>query len=302
MNYFYLAHSVMSLECLKDLVSKEYSPDLVIIHKNRDREILSESFYFPMIEFCRSKNIELIESENIIDLKERVKIFDIGICVGFMDILKKDFFEIPENGILNLHCGKLPEYRGRAPISRSIMNGEKYLTVTIHKIDEGVDSGDVCKEFKIEITKDDDVNTIYKKCSESASDMLIYCLNELKENKLKFLKQSSDLSVNKVINDEERKINWEDDEVKIFNKIRALTSPYPCAYSLYNGKRYLFLKAEVSDEKNTDNKLPGTITEIFKNSLSVASGNGLLRIFQIADEKLDEINFKEQFNNGDKFE
>lgn len=302
MNYFYLAHSKMSLECLKDLVSKKYSPDLVIIHKNRDREKLSESFYFPMIEFCRSKNIELIESENINDLKERVKIFDIGICVGFMDILKKDFFEIPENGILNLHCGKLPKYKGRAPISRSIMNGEKNLTVTVHKIDEGVDSGDICKELNIEITKDDDVNTIYKKCSESASDMLIYCLNELKENKLKFFKQSSDLTVNKVINDEERKINWEDDEVKIFNKIRALTLPYPCAYSLYKGKRYLFLKAQVSNEKNTDSKLPGTITNIFANGLTVASGNGLLRIFQIADEKLDEINFKEQFKNGDKFE
>ncbi|MFZ1321591.1 MAG: formyltransferase family protein [Ignavibacteria bacterium] len=302
MNYFYMAHSVMSLDCLKDLVSKNYSPGLVIIHKNRDRKKLSENFYIPVRELCSSNNIELIETEEINNLKKRIENFDTGICVGFMDILKKDFFEIPEKGIMNLHCGKLPEYRGRAPISRSIMNGEKYITVSVHKIDEGVDSGDICKELKIEIIEEDDVNTIYKKCSESASDILIDCLNELKENKLKFLKQSSDLAANKVINNEERKINWEDDKVKNFNKIRALTAPYPCAYSLFKGGEYLFLKAKISDEFNDENIQSGTVAKVSDNEIVIKSGNGFLRILKVTDEKLKELNLKVLFKGGDIFE
>ncbi|HQY52781.1 MAG TPA: formyltransferase family protein [Ignavibacteria bacterium] len=302
MNYFYLAHSVMSLDCLKDLVSKNYSPALVIIHKSRDRKKLSESFYSPMIEFCRSKKIELIETEDINNLKKRIENFKTGICVGFMDILNKDFFEIPENGILNLHSGKLPEYRGRAPISRSIMNGEKYVTVSVHKIDEGVDSGDICKELKIEIAEEDDVNTIYKKCSESASVILVDCLNELKGGKLEFHKQESDERANKIINNEERKINWESNAVINYNKIRALTAPYPCAYSIFKGSEYLFLKAKTSDEFNDENLQSGTVVKVSDNEIVIKSGNGFLRIFKVTDENLNEVNFKELFNEGDIFE
>ena len=168
MKFFYLAHGVMSNVCLRNLIEKKYVPDFVVVHKNYEREKLLESFYKPIENLCKNSSIKLLKTSSISELQKDIEGNDLGICVGFMEIIKKDIFEIPNYGILNLHCGKLPKYRGRAPISRTIMNGEKHLIISVHKIDEGVDSGDILNETKILIEDIDDVNSLYEKCSEKS--------------------------------------------------------------------------------------------------------------------------------------
>jgi len=301
MKFFYLAHSIMSLECLKGLVANNLIPGLAVIHKSLNRMKPEKEFYIPVKEFCLENKIELSETDDIKELKEKLSEFNIGVCVGFMSILKKEIFSIPEYGILNYHCGKLPEYRGRAPISRSIMNGEEFLTITVHQIDEGVDSGDICKEYKIKISKEDDVNTLYHKCSGVSSVIISECLGDIKERKLNFSKQISDKPANKIISDEERKINWNENANAIFNKIRALTFPYPCAYFYFNNKKYLILKSIPVSENVKSESVAGTVTSMSDYKIEIETGEGKLIISSITDEYLKEIKFKEQFKTGDLF-
>jgi len=81
-----------------------------------------------------------------------------------------------------------------------------------------------------------------------------------------------------------------------------LTAPYPCAYSIFKGSEYLFLKAKTSDEFNDKNLQSGTVVKVSDNEIVIKSGNGFLRIFKVTDENLNEVNFKELFNEGDIFE
>ena len=219
-----------------------------------------------------------------------------------MEIIKKDIFEIPKYGILNLHCGKLPKYRGRAPISRTILNGDKHLIISIHKIDEGVDSGDILNETEI-LIEDDDVNSLYKKCSEKSSESIIESLKKIESGNPTFLKQdiSPDSKANKKISSEERKINWGDDIIKIRNLIRALVPPYPCAISVFDVEEYSFLSSEINSYEKDDNRDNGEIINIDNNSILINCSNGILKIKKITDRNSSIINMKEKFKIGDIF-
>lgn len=303
MKFFYLAHGIMSYVCLRNLVEKKYFPDFIVVHRDFEKEKLLESFYKPIENLCENSSIKLLQTSSISELHKDIDRNDLGICVGFMEIIKKDIFELPKYGILNLHCGKLPKYRGRAPISRTIMNGEKCLVISIHKIDEGVDSGDILNETEILIEDNDDVNSLYKKCSEKSAESIFDSIKKIESGNPVFLKQdiSPVSKPNKKITSQERRINWADDIIKIRNLIRALVPPYPCAYGVLDDEEYNFLASEINSHKKDDNLDNGEIINIENNSLLINCSSGILKINKITDKNSSLIDVKEKFKIGDKF-
>jgi methionyl-tRNA formyltransferase len=290
----------MGLECLKGLITKNYPPEFVVIHKNFEIEKKFQEFYQPIEKICSDYNIPLIKTEKVSEINDNFIGFDFGICVGFMEIIGKDILEIPKLGIFNLHCGKLPNYRGRAPISRTIMDGNDELTMILHKMDEGVDSGDILYEFKIQIDIDDDANTLYKKCCDVSSDTVINGVEKLySQNSISDIFQKQDLTLkpkpNKKISDEERKINWDNNIKSIHNLIRALTPPYPCAYSTYDNRKFYFIKSEIFSIDTCKARNIGEIYFVDEDYLLINCKDGLLKIIEVQNEESKKINFEEVF-------
>ncbi len=299
MKFFILIHSVSSLVCLQKLIEKGYKPDLVIMHDKYEREKLQNIFFLPVEKLCNKHEIDFIKSDKPSELKDSIRKYELGVCVGYMKILRKDFFEIPRYGIFNLHCGKLPEYRGRAPISRTIMNGDKDLIITLHKIDEGVDSGPIAIETKIKITSKDDVNTLYKKFSENSYKTIVELLKAIGRGKLKLKKQRrTRKKAYTVLSENDCRINWRKEQNDIYNKIRALKSPYPCAYAEMNSEKYLFVNSAVT--KSRANASPGVISKITKDAIYITTGDNLIKITEIVKDGV-KINFNKKFKPGDKF-
>jgi len=296
--YFYLAHGVMALEGLKGLIEKNIPPGFVIIHKDFEIQKMYDSFYAPAEKLCADYDIPLLKPAMLSDVKNGFKNYEFGICAGFMEIIGKDVFDIPKHGILNLHCGKLPYYRGRAPISRTIMDGNNFLTMTLHKIDEGVDSGDLLLEEEIEIEINDDVNMIYSKCCVNAADVIIKGIEKLLTGgKSIFIKQDLSLKEkpNKKITDIERKIDWEKGVTDIHNLVRALTIPYPCAYAEYGNRKYNFIKSEIFDRDRCNARQPGELYFADDEYVLINCTDGLLKLTDIRDEHNQKINYEEIF-------
>lgn len=303
MKFFYLAHGIMSLVCLRDLLKEKYFPDFVIIHEDYEKEKLKETFFKPIEELCNNNCISLIRKKSISGFKEKIEGYEFGLCLGFMEIIKKEIFELPKYGILNLHCGKLPEYRGRAPISRAIMNGDEFVTLSIHRMDEGVDSGDILQETKIKIEDNDDVNFMYEKCSKESASSVIESIKKIEAGNPVFIKQNIEPNskANRKISYEERVINWKDDVRKIHNLIRALKPPYPGAFGTINNKAYLFISSEIYSSKRNDNLKNGEIIDFIDNSILLNCSNGVLKINKISDKISSTVNTKETFKIGDIF-
>jgi len=303
MKYFILAFGEMSLRSVGDLISMNTVPAFVVTHKSYLYDEYKEKFYDKLEDLCKTNSVELIKTDNVTELRDKIKDSEVGICAGFMEIIKSDVFDAPKYGILNLHCGELPEYRGRAPISRTIMDGKESLYMTLHKIDEGVDSGDILLEKEIFIEEDDDVNTLYYKCSINSAVIIKDGLELLRTSKVEvFRKQeiSEKNKPHKKITEEERKINWEVSVKQIFNKIRALNIPYPSAYTYLNGVKYFFLKSKPVYSNNIPTSY-GVIKEVSSDFILINCKNGILMIYDIRNESMEQIEIKSTFKEGDIF-
>lgn len=306
--YFFLAHGVMGLKCLAHLCSRNIFPEYVFIHKKREYEKLKESFYLPVESLAGMFNLKLIPVGKISEHKNIISECNIGICAGFMEIIKNDVFDLPPMGILNLHCGKLPEYKGRAPISRAIMNGDKHVIMTLHKIDEGVDSGDILSEIALTTGDDDDVSSMYDKCCEYAGRFVYDNFTLIEKFKMYenisgynrlFVKQFPDgIEPNKRISDDERKINWTKDAVSIHNLVRALAPPYPSAYFIFKDKKYTVVKSKFRKDSDI-NPQPGKILNISVEGMEIYCGKGIILAGKISDENGKLIQIERDFKTGD---
>lgn len=302
MEYFYLAYGKMSLRCLNDLINMNLAPKLVITHKTYDFENQKKEFYNEIDKICKSNNIKIIYTDTIIKHKKDIKGFKLGVCAGFMEIIKKGVFQIPEYGILNLHCGELPYYRGRAPISRTIIDGNDTLFLTIHKMDEGVDSGDILVQKEIIIEEDDDVNSLYYKCSINCASVVNEAITKIATKNDNYTKQ--DLSIkpkpNQKITEEERIINWNDSLKHIYDKIRGLAHPYPSAMTKYNKDVYYIIKSKPLYSIDLK-KSAGKILTIENDFILVECKDGFLMIYEIRNKNFKKVDFKKVFKNGGEF-
>lgn len=300
LNYFYLAHGLMSLDCLKGLVKARRMPDFVVIHVDRERDKLDSEFFFPLIEFCDKHGLKIIEVNKIAEVKSELVKCKIGLCGGFMEILKKEIYSLPEYGILNLHCGKLPAYRGRAPISRTIMNGDKNLVMSIHQIDEGVDSGDLLIEKNVKIEVSDDVNSIYRKCSEKSGELFVKALEVIESGKYKYTPQErTSETPYKTFKLEERKILWSDGVVNSCNKMRALYPPYPQSFFEFNGKKFFVNRARFVSA-NTKKVKFAEVKGLKDNRVLLGLADGELVIINMEDSNRKELLPLKEFKIGDK--
>ena len=113
---------------------------------------------------------------------------DLGIVVSYGLIIPTKILKIPRFGFLNIHPSLLPRWRGAAPIQRAIMNGDKKTGVNIMKLDDGLDTGDICKKIVIEIKETDNNESLSLKLSKLGAEVLMQAVIELQDGNLNFTK------------------------------------------------------------------------------------------------------------------
>ncbi len=116
---------------------------------------------------------------------------DLIVVVAYGKILPKEILELPKHGIINLHVSILPKYRGAAPIQRALMNGEKQSGVTIMRLDEGVDTGDIISAEKFDIAITDNAGDIFKRMEEVGIPLLIKTIACIKNGTATYTKQQN---------------------------------------------------------------------------------------------------------------
>ena len=152
-----------------------------------------------------------------------------------------------KKGFINIHASLLPNWRGAAPIQRSIMNLDRETGISIMKIKEALDSGPICNIYKLAISQNDNKEIISDKLSALAAEKILDNIDDILEDKLKFKDQNhKEATYASKIEKSEGKIDWNDSAEKIIGKINGLY-PNPGVWFIYNGERYKILKAEISN-------------------------------------------------------
>ena len=213
---------------------------------------------------CRTPNSLRDNQEEYNYLKELDA--DIAIVVAYGKIIPEEYLSLVKKGFINIHASLLPKWRGAAPIQRSIMSLEKETGISIMKIGKKLDTGPICNSYKIEITDNDNAETISEKLSALAAEKILDNIDEILDDKIQFKEQNhNQASYAKKIEKTEGQINWKEAAENIIGKINGLY-PSPGAFFIHKGERYKVLKATLTSSS-------GEIGEVLDNYLEISCGN-----------------------------
>ncbi|HEY7130830.1 MAG TPA: methionyl-tRNA formyltransferase [Candidatus Limnocylindrales bacterium] len=207
---------------------------------------------------------------------------DLLIVVGWTRLLGGEVLALPRLGAVGFHASLLPRYRGRAPVNWALIHDEPATGNTMFFLDEGVDTGDIIDQRTIPIGDDDDVRTLYEKVSDAGTEMLLAHLPALKAGTAP--RRAQDHTAATIMprrRPEDGVIDWHRDARSLRNWVRALTVPYPGAFSTLDGRRVIIWQARVGSTTTTEP--PGRLIDAGEGAgeVGVATGDGVLVLERI---------------------
>ena len=218
--------------------------------------------------------------------------FDLAIIVAYGQLIPKNYLDLNKKNFINLHASILPKWRGAAPIQRSIMNLDKETGISVMKINDKLDSGEVSEIFKLKILENENAQSLSERLSNLASEKILNIIDDILDGNVSFKKQDDqNVTYANKIDKSEGRINWNEEAEKIIGKINGLY-PSPGAWFSFNGERHKILKAT----PHGSNGNPG---HVLSESLEIACGKNSLKIIEIQREgkKAQKIN---EFIQGTK--
>lgn len=219
------------------------------------------------------------EKVNSIENIDWLKAFapDLFVLSGYNQILRSGVLEIPEMGTINLHGGKLPQYRGVAPINWQIINGETTGACSVIFVDEGIDTGDIITQKEYDIALDDTAETIVDKTLVIFPNLLVDAIDLIKTKTLTPIRQDDAQGCYYTRRyPRDGQIFWRDmTAFQVHNLIRALVAPYPGAFTYRGGDKVTVWKASLLEQKVVG--VPGRVVMRKKDGVVItAMDRGLL--------------------------
>ena len=218
---------------------------------------------------------------------------DVIVVTAFGQIIPSSILHLPPYGCVNVHASLLPAWRGAAPIQWAVMNGDKVSGVTTMQMNEGLDTGDILLQRELPLAPDETGGSLFDKLSAAGAGLLSETLKALSEGTVTPVRQpeESPTPYAAMLKKQTGCIDWEKGAGEIERMVRAL-DPWPSAYTYLNGKQLKIWKAEplpaaagISGEAPAASgeapAAPGTVTMIGRDSFTVQTGSGTIRILAL---------------------
>ncbi|MBO4468222.1 MAG: methionyl-tRNA formyltransferase [Clostridia bacterium] len=194
---------------------------------------------------------------------------DIIVVVAYGKILPKEILDYPKYGCVNGHASILPRHRGASPIQWAICCGDTETGVTVMKMDEGMDTGDIIDVVKTAIGKTETAEELFERLSHISADLMLKVIDDIEEGKASFKKQPDEgVTYAPIIKKEMAHLDFTQDAETLCNMVRGFYS-WPCAYTVLCGKRIKIIEAEAVRHRYGE---CGTVVEN-RGELIVSCGN-----------------------------
>ena len=222
---------------------------------------------------------------------------DLFVLVFVTDFMPYEVIKMSTSGGINFHPSLLPKYRGGSAINWAVISGEKETGVTVHYIDEGVDTGDIILQEKVTIEPEDSVGSVYfNKLYPLGVSLTTQAVKLIREGRAPRVPQEeSQSSFQSVITEDDVKIDWNKAAETIHNLIRG-SNPSPGAHSLFRGEKIKVWEGEIS-EVDSETR-PGEVFELLEEKgFKVAAGRGSILIKRVqlpGESKITSQQFIEQ--------
>ena len=173
---------------------------------------------------------------------------------------EKALLDLPRLGALNLHGSLLPRYRGRCPVNWVLINGETETGVTLHYMEEKPDRGEIVGQERVAIQPEDTALTLFARMTVAAGTLLREAYPLLRAGTAPRLPQDqSQASYFGGRRPSDGLISWDKDALSVYNLVRAVTHPYPGAFTHLRGKKlFIWAGKPLADPATEPRAAPGS--------------------------------------------
>lgn len=240
--------------------------------------------FTPVKKWALANNIpvyqpQYISDTNFIDLLKSISP-ELIVLISYGKILPKTIINIPSLEAINVHPSLLPKYRGAAPIEWALINGDEETGITVITIREKVDAGEIIRQQRVPVEREDDIFSLKKRLSEIAPLLLIESIEDIKRGVIPEPQKGTPTYARR-LKKEDGLIRWDKTAWQIYNLVRGVKE-WPGAYTYFGGKYIKIYNAFPLDEES--NKKPGEIIKVDRHFIYVACGKGTLRIEEVQME------------------
>lgn len=208
---------------------------------------------------------------------------DLIAVAAYGKILPADILETPSLGCINVHSSLLPKYRGAAPINWAILNGEDETGVTIQRMAEGIDTGDILSQARTAIGIHENAAQLLARLAQIGAELLVETVRELEKGSARPTPQDESRSSHApMLSKELSPMDWGKTARQLHDQVRGLY-PWPSAVAVLDGIRCKVLRTSLLEEET--HQQPGTVLQADKKSLRVACGDG--RVLEILELQPD---------------
>lgn len=228
---------------------------------------------------------------------------DIIVVAAYGKILPKYFIDRPRYGCVNIHGSLLPKYRGAAPIQRAIMAGEKQIGITIMRMDEGLDTGDMMLTGAID-AEGKYYDEVHAGLSDLGAELIVKAMKMIEDGTVTYTKQNdAEMTYAAKITKEDMTVGFTTDADTVLRTVRALS---PTAVTYLNGKSVKLVAARRIDAPAAE---AGTVVALGAKGegyIDVACAVGTVRLTRIIPEGKKEMSCGDfvrgrGISAGDKF-
>ncbi len=288
MKIVFFGTSAFGLPSLEAIQGSHHTISLVVTTPDKPKGRNLQLTPTPVKEWAVSHGLKVLEAskENILSFEEVLKkeAADVFVVISFGVILPKAIFSIPSVAPLNIHSSLLPRYRGPAPIHWAILNGDARTGVTVMRIAESMDTGDLLLQESTPIDDDEDEPALHARLADMGARLLLRGLVFLEEKKDFFEPQDEKLATYaRKITKEDGRILWNLPAARIHNQVRALAG-WPGAFTFFKDKRIIIRKASVADGKSAPEESGRILAASAQEGLLVAAGGEVLCIEELQME------------------
>ncbi len=220
---------------------------------------------------------------------------DIIFAVGYKYIVNGNIYNFAKIITLNIHGSLLPKYKGRGPLIRAIMNGDKFTGITVHEIDNSCDGGRILFQKKIKLPANFTGWQMLQIYTKIYPKIIQICIEKVKKKNFKLIKQKMNKNIYPSVTEEDRTINWNTNSKIIYNKIRAFSKPFNGSITYFNNKKIYINDVKIIKIKKKMKIKNGTILRIIRKRIHVKTNNNLFSISLLNTNDLEFILINHHF-------
>jgi methionyl-tRNA formyltransferase len=284
-----LAYQDIGWVCLDELLALGADVALVVTHPDDPDENL---WFRSVAERARQAGLPLLVPPSVNDPKVVEEVArrspDFLFSFYFREIIRPELLAVARRGALNLHGSLLPRYRGRCPVNWVLVNGERETGVTLHYMDPKPDRGDIVAQRRVVIDEDDTALTLNRKLGDAARLLLRETYPRLAAGTAQcFPQDHAHATYFGGRRPEDGRLLWDRPARQLHDMVRAVTHPYPGAFTTWRGERLFVWQARPLDAAAAAS--PGEVTEVrARAGVVVATGGGALLLERVQLDGEDE--------------